>query len=192
MRLFLGIWPPPGVTEVLVNAQAALRRPLPRGLVRWVIADQLHLTLRFLGEVADDQVKELERTLNAVTLGMESFPLRVRGLGAFPEAARARVVWAGLAGDLDRLEALQRAVADAVIPFVDRPEAKAFHPHVTLGRVRDAGSAERRALAEALERAPKPDSAAWRAMSIRLVRSELGPGGAVYTTVAEIPLDRTR
>lgn len=192
MRLFVGIWPPPGVTEVLVNAQEALRRPLPRGLVRWVIADQLHLTLRFLGEVADDRVEDLGRTLSAVTLGMESLTLRVRGLGAFPEAARARVLWAGLAGDLDRLEALQRAVADAVIPFVKGPEEKAFHPHLTLGRVRDAGSAERRVLAEALGRAPKPDSAAWRATSIRLVRSELGPGGSIYSTVAEIPLDRTR
>ena len=87
---------------------------------------------------------------------------------------------------------MQQSASKVCDPFAGTPEDKSFHAHVTLARVRDAGGRDRRLLADALTRLRIADAPDWPVRGVRLVRSELDPAGARYTTVAEIPLATTR
>lgn len=192
MRLFVGLWPSREAVEVLRGAQAALRRPELRSALRFPRPEQLHLTLRFLGEVADARVPDLEAALHAAVAWQPTFELALAGAGCFPGPARPRVVWVGLRGGVDELGAVQARVADACTPFAAAPEDHGFSPHLTIARVREVGRRERAALAEVLEELRIPAPAAWLADHVRLVRSELRPDGPVYTTVASMPLPTMR
>jgi 2'-5' RNA ligase len=191
-RLFLGIWPPASVVEGLIPAQEELQRRAPRGLLRLTPRDQIHLTLRFLGDVEAVAVTELVRALHQAAEGHPAFALVTSGIGAFPTEDRARVVWAGVTGELTALAALHLATSAACDAFAGKPEDKAFHAHLTLARVREAGGPQRRQLAEAIRGAALPPSAPWTVDRIRLMASELQPAGSRYETIAEIPLATTR
>jgi len=175
MRLFLAVEAPASrsyeeVTQDLLRAFPTAR-PVPTG--------QWHATLRFLGEVPDaDPVCEKVRPIVAQ---VPQTRLRVQGVGAFPNAAKARVLWAGM--QADGLETLAAALAEA-LPLPREPEpARPFRPHVTLARLdppRDT-----RAFIEANARRDFAEGT-WR--EVVLMRSELRPGGPVYTKVATFPL----
>lgn len=167
MRLFVAIDPP----EVVRDALAALELP---GRLSRVPRDQLHLTLRFLGEV--------ER-VPALDLASPPFSLRVVGGGAFPSAARPRVLWAGIGGDLDALAGLAARVEAAVRSVGLPPADKPFRAHLTLARVRGGRVPEAVAAVQAL-----PDLGEWPVREVLLVKSTLGPRGAVHERMATFPL----
>ena len=150
----------------------------------WTAADNLHVTLKFLGNVDESRIHEIGAALrSAVTV--PAFEVGIRGLGAFPTATRARVLWAGapgsapftrLAGEVDRaLEALG-------FP----PEGRPFTAHVTLGRVRAPRSND--SLAAALESSATKDFGTIRVDRVSLMRSDLSPRGARYTELGTAPL----
>lgn len=192
MRLFIGIWPPSDVLEVLVGAQGELARLTPRGVLRLTRPEQIHVTLRFLGEVPDDHVEALSGALRTSVETTLQFQLWISSLGAFPAIEHARVIWSGVDGDVEQLMRLQRRVADAVEPFAGQPEEKVFHPHLTLARTREPRSRERREIAQAIERIRFSRRDPWPAAAVRLVWSRLGPEGPRYETLVEIPLATTR
>ena len=176
MRLFVAIEPPAALRAVLRHHAEQLP-----GRLRRVPEHQLHLTLRFLGEVAEHRVPALVETL-AAAIGGPPIPLVLRGGGAFPSAARARVLWAGLEGRLDRLvalaEAVDRAAAAVGLPPADHP----FRPHPTLARVRDRLPRETADAVAAL-----PEIGGWTVDEVRLVRSTLG-AGVVHEVIATFAL----
>lgn len=175
MRLFIALSIPDEVRRELARAQAGLRG-LP---VRWADPAGIHLTLQFLGETAEGSVPPLLAALAAVPA--TTFPLRLAGLGAFPNLRQPRVVWAGLDGDLAALARLQAAVLAATAPLGFVPEERPFRPHLTLGRVRqEAGPEERRAIGRAVERAAALAPLSWEAAGPTLYQSTLTPRGAVY------------
>jgi RNA 2',3'-cyclic 3'-phosphodiesterase len=151
--------------------------------VAWVAETNLHVTLKFLGQIDDARVPSLVSALAAAAAGLTGFEVGVRGLGAFPSATRPRVVWAGL--DAPQLTALANAV-DAALASLGFPrESRPFSAHVTLGRVRESRRPNR-ALAAALGR---PVDFGFLAVShVSLMRSELSPRGARYTELAAAPL----
>jgi 2'-5' RNA ligase len=178
MRLFIALSLPDEVQGELARVQSRLRG-LP---VRWAAPTGIHLTLQFLGEVAEQRAPALLEALAA--LPAAPFELRLDGVGAFPSLGRPRVVWAGLGGDLAALSRLQAAVLGATAPLGFAPEERPFRPHLTLGRVRqEAGPEERRALGRAVERAGPPAALAWEAGGPTLFQSALTPAGAVYTAL---------
>ncbi|MBX0327295.1 RNA 2',3'-cyclic phosphodiesterase [Oscillochloris sp. ZM17-4] len=181
MRLFIALDLPDHARAALAEAQSRLRRC--GHAVRWAAVDGLHLTLQFLGEADPARVPDLLAALAAIPA--PAFPLRLGGLGAFPSSARPRVIWAGLAGDLGALGALQRAVTDATAPLGFIPEDRPFAPHLTLGRARqDVGAAQIDALAAALRAAAPPAPVAWDVGRPLLFESRSTPQGVVYTIVA--------
>ncbi len=169
-------------------ALAALCAGIPAA--RWVPPEQLHVTLRFLGQVADDRVAGLQAALAGV--GAAGFQVEVRGVGLFPPAPTrrkpARVLWAGL-DPTAPVAALKVAVDAALAPVVGPdPEAaeRAFSPHVTLARFKDPP--EPTALADFLARHRALASAAFAVAAFTLYQSRTSPAGSVYTALARYPL----
>lgn len=176
MRAFVALNLPPAVREALWAATAPLRdRGFP---VKWVRGDGIHLTLKFLGEVADEREAELVAALGRAAQGARALPLAVGGFGVFPDFRRPRVVWAGVAPE-PGLELLQHGVEQEFSPLGFPTEARPFRPHVTLGRAaRDARVGDLAELEPALGRLRFAETAL--VTSVDLMQSTLQQAGAVY------------
>jgi 2'-5' RNA ligase len=188
LRLFVALDPPAAVRERLAAIAAELRARAGRAAadVRWVPPGSLHLTLQFLGAVAEDRVDAIRGAVAAAAAAAPPIVLRVEGAGAFPSPRRPRVLWAGLAGDVAPLAALVQDLGARLAPLGHPPEARPFSAHLTLGRARDPRGAPRLAAALA-PLAPAPP-VAWRAEEVVLVRSHLSPKGSRYEAIARSPL----
>ena len=105
-------------------------------LVKWAYVDNLHLTLRFLGDVKESELEELFEALHDGVRGLVPFALEVTGIGAFPHWRHPRVVWAGCGEGADDAVALAERVEDACVDLGYERERRPFRPHLTLGRVK--------------------------------------------------------
>lgn len=175
MRLFIAIHLPESVKTALLQTAAQMGQPLPAGVVRWVKPEQLHLTLRFLGDTAVAQLPALQDQLTQLTNQSSAFRLQLNGVGAFPNHQKPRVVWAGLAGEVAVLQTLQVALEKRLVGLGWAEEKRPFNPHITLGRVKDAKKAQ------TLHWAVKLAALEIGVTEICLVQSELRPSGAIYT-----------
>jgi 2'-5' RNA ligase len=172
----------------LATASAALRAPAASLPVAWVAAENLHITLKFLGAIDEARVPAVIDALHTAAAGHRAFELAVVGLGAFPSSTRVRVLWAAVSAGDDALAALASDVDDATALLGAPREARAFVPHVTLARVREPRRAP--ALADALDAAASRAFGRTTVAQVALMRSDLSPRGARYTTLATIPLSR--
>ena len=184
VRAFVAVQLDEAVRTALGVQLERLRLAAPR--VAWVPAQNLHLTLRFLGGVEADTLPRVTRALEALAAEARPFELAVGGLGAFPTAARARVVWAGLSGGGEAVRALAERVEAALAPVGFEPEARPFSPHVTLGRVRAPRPDPR--LEAALADGAGLDFGRVRVDTVWLMRSDLEAAGARYSAIAAVPL----
>jgi 2'-5' RNA ligase len=175
----------PPVRQALAELQGRLRKAAPAADVRWVRPESVHLTLKFLGEVAEERVGAVERALAEAVVGHHPLGLVARGAGGFPTGRRPRVVWAGVEGDVDTLGRLAADVERTVAPLGWPTEARPFAAHLTLGRVRVP---KRGPLGDAIEAAAGVELGAWAVGEVVLYRSRLRPTGAVYEPIARLVL----
>ncbi len=186
MRCFVAVPIPQACRESLSRWQQTLRDALPG--VRWTRVEGMHLTLCFLGEIADATREALSRVMRErVPRCVPPFLLRARGLGTFPTAARPRVLWSGLAagsdGALDHLAQLHEVVGAAAREAGCAVEERAFRPHLTIGRFTRGASAG--AVRGAIARWGETDHGEIPVEVVRLYRSVLAPGGAIHTVLEE-------
>jgi 2'-5' RNA ligase len=182
VRAFVAVFPPPEVRETLAGAA----RELPvAGEVRWIRPENLHLTMKFLGEVPEDELLHIAEVLDPLRSRHEPFEARLSGFGGFPSARRARVVWAGIDTGTKPLRALALDVEASLEPLGFERENRAYVPHLTLGRARG-----RPVTLEEVE--TTSGIAGFRVRSVELVQSVIGCGGAAYTTLATYPLSEGR
>ena len=177
-RLFLAIDLPPPLRDQLSALYGSSRG------IAWTRPEQLHLTLRFLGDVEVPLRESLEQKLAAVSV--EPFVLPVEGLGSFPPRGPARVLWIGVGRGHTRLHQLRQQIDDALLACGLELDVRFFHPHVTLGRVRD--EAPPGAVADFLKKHGGFEAAPFRVTSFILYASELRPAGAVHTPWRKFPL----
>lgn len=188
-RLFIAVEVPAGALRALKTLQDELRRAAPDGAVRWVRPEGIHVTLKFLGDVPRDEIGGIQAALDEAVQGHAPFGLQAFGLGSFPNTRRPRVVWVGVEGAVRRLKALKRSVEETVSPLGYPSEDRSFEPHLTLGRVeRSASRGALEAIGEMVDRSEVGELAGWQVDAVSLMRSELKPGGAVYTEVYRVPL----
>ncbi len=165
-------------------AVEAVRRRLveawPAGahLVKWVEPHNLHLTLKFLGEVAEAAYPRVCDALHCVE-GFPPFPIRFVGLGAFPRPRGARVLWVGVQQGAVELAELAARVDSALQPLGFQPEERPFSPHLTIGRLRTP--AYHPELESAVQRSAHVEIGSQRVQSVELVESHLQRPGPVYT-----------
>lgn len=188
LRAFIAIQLSDDLKRQIRDLQADVQRQAP-GLEKlgWVRPDGIHLTLRFLGDIEEGQIEALRELLQRAS-AVAPFALEARGVGAFPDARRPRVIWLGLSGEaraMEKLCHLQKVIEDGVVEMGFPPEPRPFRAHLTLARVRDRGPMT--ALGKILGLNQDRMVGRWTAGSVALIRSELRPGGSVYTTLVELP-----
>jgi 2'-5' RNA ligase len=174
LRCFIAIDIPEEIKTDLVKLQDSLRRQ--GGSISWTRPEGIHLTLKFLGNVESDVIPKIAASLEETATGMGSFSVAVEGVGCFPNSRQPRVLWVGLDGG-EPLLAIQEAVEQATVPLGFEREHRKFHPHLTLGRVRQPNGIDR--VVTEMERLGFARHE-FTAAEIRLMRSELHPTGAVY------------
>lgn len=188
IRAFVAIALPTHVLDHIQQVQQKFRTRLRDGSVRWLRPDQIHLTLRFLGNVPADQLEELKNNLERVCGPVGPFSLRAEGAGSFPDVNRPRILWVGLTGDVEALRGLEARLAPAVAAFGDHAEDRDFSPHLTVGRVRTSDPGEVRRIGDLVEAARAGQSGEWRVEEVKLMRSDVSAAGAAYHRLAAVPL----
>ena len=178
MRAFVAMEISDEVRSALVRAQQELARSPAK--VKWVAPQNIHLTLKFLGEIDAETVGPVKAAL-AEAAGGGPVAFTVEGLGAFPPRGAPRVVWAGVSRGADPIARVQAALERAFRPLGFQAERR-FVPHLTLGRVKSRQGADE--LRSALERRAGTGFGACTAAEVVLFESTLTPQGAIYTVAA--------
>jgi len=188
VRTFVAVRLPAEVREALARCQHRMGYPKMRYL-KWVNPESIHLTLKFLGNVDEANLPHLAQAIKESVEGMPAFHLQTGPLGAFPTRNSPRVLWVGLAGDLDALEALHRVVEDAITPLGFSPEGRAFAPHLSLARVREGATrVDRARLALSLTQVEMDGPWDVPVDEIVVMKSELARAGATHTSLYVIHL----
>jgi 2'-5' RNA ligase len=157
--------------------------------VKWVNTGSIHLTLKFLGNIATETIPEFTKVLSEAARGITPFHLELGEMGVFPNLRAPRVVWVGLRGETTTLSVLQENIESALIPLGFPPESRAFSPHLTLGRVREKASpGELRSLGQAVASSKVASMEPFPVDSLSLMRSTLTREGAVYSRLYSVAL----
>ena len=146
----------------------------------WRRGANLHLTLKFLGEIRPDQVQEIDRVLRAAAAGMPAFALTLAGLGVFPNLREPRILWAGVQSG--ELYTLQDRVERGLVPLGFSPEKRGYHPHLTLASGGISGLTPK--ILAAGERFHRVEQVSM----FELMESVVHEGGRRYRVLAEYPL----
>jgi RNA 2',3'-cyclic 3'-phosphodiesterase len=188
LRSFLAIEIPTEVQTAIADSIVPLLKALPKPLIRWVPSHNVHLTLKFLGDVSPANLEELVEALKKEVAACESFAMDVGGLGAFPTPHRARVLWIGLDAP-PALAVLLRSVEKVSTRLGYPSEDRPFSPHLTIGRVgQNVSGADLQRIRTALEETQIGTIGTVRADAIQIFKSDLNPAGAVYTRLYQLPL----
>lgn len=191
MRTFIAVRPPDPLCHHIAETVRGRRRPAGTGRmavdgVRWLPPSNLHYTVKFLGELSETRLPEMEAVLDAVAARHAPFDASLLGAGCFPGAHRPRILWVGMGEGAAALTALARDVERAVEPLGWAPERRGFEPHLTVGRIKRPG--------------PRSDAADWiqalagiplgdfRVAGMILFKSLLRPQGPLYTPLKRITL----
>jgi len=182
IRAFIAIELPGAVRKALGELIQRLRADgLP---LRWVRPDNIHLTLKFLGDIPPGQAAAVGDAVAAAVAGMAPFQLRAAGVGVFPSLARARVIWVGAAGGVESLNTLHQQIDGALKQLGFAGDERPFKGHLTLGRAKGRLDPER--LKRSLKAAGAFDAGAFPVIRLTLFKSDLKPFGAVYTPLREM------
>ena len=184
MRVFTGIRLDSETKEKIESELRPFKKMAAAAPIRWVNPDCIHLTLKFIGEVADRTYPALERALSGVRAGAPCCRLRIRGFGKFPPENGLAIFWAGveagsfLSGLFERIEA-------ALQPLGIPTEARPFSPHITLGR--NKANADFRVLIERMAASRQLDIAELTVDRFQIFKSQLTPQGPIHSVLKEIP-----
>ncbi len=179
MRAFIAVKFSGPFIEALTQVQNIFRQQ-PAD-VKWVETANLHLTLKFLGEIPENQLQPLSQALAGVASRHQPFTISLGAPGAFPNWTRPRVFWVGVLGEVEKLLNLQGEVEQSLTSLMDlAPEAKRFSPHLTMGRMRErsVGQPWRGPTAVPLLVAPEEV-----VREFHLIKSELSSAGPIYTVM---------
>ncbi len=181
MRLFLAIACPNELKERIINVQREVK---PAGSMKLVERENIHLTLKFLGEVNDKKIPAITENLNFLN-EEKKFKVILKGVGAFPNAGHARVIWVGVE-DGDVIINLNKKIEEELSKLGFGRDER-FHPHFTIARVKFVK--DRGKLQDIFEKYKNEEFCNFIAEKIELMKSELTPKGPVYSVVEEFRLE---
>jgi 2'-5' RNA ligase len=178
IRSFLAFELPDEIKTIVTRVSEEIRKSSLA--VRWVRPEFIHLTVVFMGDIESEQITPMGESLGAVCSQHSPFRISLKPMGCFPNTRNPRVIWLGLDGDLERMSRFRDDLQHALSPFGIKEEERAFRPHLTLGRFKKPGKRQTE-LDELLAKYKELSSPARTLSELVLFRSDLKPGGAVYT-----------
>ena len=190
VRSFIAIELPDELKTGLFQLQAQLKT-VNMPWVKWVNPDSIHLTLKFLGNVAIDRTDEITGAIEAATRGISPFVLQVKAPGVFPNLRRIQVVWVGIGGEVDKLNRLQQQIESNLAQLGFAPESRSFTPHLTLARLRDwASPDERQRFGQLIADTRFEEAYTIKVGAINLMKSQLTREGAIYSRISSVELKK--
>lgn len=188
IRAFIAIDLAAETRKKIDKITAELRQRISANAVRWVPAENIHLTLKFLGDVSLNNLTLLTNALKAEATQHARHQFSAGGLGVFPRPSNPRVIWVGIEAP-ETLLALQRGVEAQMSRLGYERDQRPFTAHLTLGRVaRNATPRDARQISETLASYPVGSLGTTEVAAVNLYRSDLQPSGAVYTRLFSAPL----
>ena len=165
--------------------------------IRWVRPAGFHLTLKFLGNVTQERLSGIVEVVGKVGPSIPPFMVSVSGVGVFPNARDPRVIWIGVRSVGEDLVRLQEGIEEGLEPLGFAREGRSFHPHFTLGRLKSFGGTRRQvdsrpareALVKWIAQNEQREYGRFEVKEVLLMKSDLKPGGAVYTPLAAVGLE---
>jgi 2'-5' RNA ligase len=188
LRVFIAIELPARACDAIQKQTSRLRQTLGSDFIRWVPCQNMHLTLKFLGDTAVTHLDFLKQMLVREAELHSQFEMQLGGVGCFPNQRSPRVLWVGIHAPSD-LTSLQRGIESGASRLGYKPESRPFSPHLTIGRVRENASlVEIQKIRSVLETVQPGNITIVKADSVHLFKSDLQPGGSVYTKLFSTPL----
>jgi 2'-5' RNA ligase len=188
IRSFLAFELPPQIKEVLIDLFVKLKQSSLE--VRWVRPEGIHLTVVFMGSVREEEISSINEVVGRVCSEYGPFTMTLNGMGCFPNNRNPRVLWLGVEGTLQRMSRFRDDIQRGLIPFGIKEEKRDFRPHLTLGRFKKPPKTTV-GLEKLLLEYKGLTSPACSLNELIFYKSELRPGGAVYTMLRSWPLAGT-
>ncbi len=189
LRTFIAIELDEPLRLALGRVQARFKRQIAPRDVKWVAVENLHLTLKFLGDTPAGRLPEIEAALQTACAGHAPFEIQFEGRGCFPNFRRPRVIWVAVRDRGQLLARLQADIERTVAPLGWPTEERGFSPHLTLGRVaRGVNRSAEEAIGQAIEKSVVEQIGVQRVTAVSLMQSDLQPTGPIYTRLLEVPL----
>lgn len=186
IRTFIAVELPQSLKADIQELQDTLKQ---EGLhLRWVRPQNIHLTLKFLGNIDVKKIPGITNTLTQAVRSQTAFSLTPQGLGFFPNLKNPKVMWIGVGGDTAELMALQRSIDQALDVLGFAKEKRPFKGHLTIGRTK--GRIDSRKLSNTLKNYGMFASDPFKVERIALIKSELRPQGPIYTPLERVPLEK--
>ncbi|MGA2774593.1 MAG: RNA 2',3'-cyclic phosphodiesterase [Candidatus Omnitrophota bacterium] len=179
MRAFIAIELPKEIKEALAGLEEQLKKT--NADVKWVIPENLHLTLKFLGDIEDKQLKKVSEILDSVTNNYPPYTIKISSIGAFPKLSLLKVVWVGIVMGADETKKIFKELEDRIEKLGIPKDGRAFSSHITLGRTRSPSN--RKELAKEIQRILKNfklDNSEFQVTKITLFKSTLSSIGPTY------------
>lgn len=190
LRAFIAVEIPSSLQHTIQESTAGLRKALGDDLIRWVPPQNVHLTLKFLGDVSSSNLDLIKQMLTAEAAQHKCFEMQMEGIGSFPNSRRPRVIWVGLRAPT-ALESLQRGIETASARLGYATDEKGFSPHLTIGRVKQNLSAlVIQHIRAELEKTKIGLLGVVRVDATHLFKSDLQPSGSVYTSLFSAPIGK--
>ena len=188
-RVFCAIELPESVRALMMRHAAQLQEAVPEAKASWARDANLHLTLKFLGEIPATSVPDLSNAASRVVAGLTPFTIRLEQMGVFPKHGSPRVLWIGINDFTGKLGELQQRLEDEAVKEGFEKDHRAFHPHLTVARPRQPHHA--RTLANA-HRQMEFESTEITVSELLVIRSELSSAGSKYTIISRHALSGVR
>jgi len=185
IRAFLAIEPPENILQKISGLQEKLKREIT-GRLSWTRPQGQHLTLKFFGDISKEDIDNISAAVQKRAVAESKLNLKIEKLGVFPDARRPRVLWCGVAGDMERLIHLQKKLDGDFAALGFPAEERSFKAHLTLARIKDPRDVT--GMNEALKKHDSFKAGEFTGDKLFLFQSTLSPQGAVYTKLAEFAL----
>ncbi|MGD9117173.1 MAG: RNA 2',3'-cyclic phosphodiesterase [Dehalococcoidia bacterium] len=188
VRCFIAIELPDKIKGGLRALQAQLKAASPAP-AKWVEPENIHLTLKFLGNVAAGRIDEIAKAMTEAVKGTAPFSLEVKELGVFPNPRRVQIVWVGVSGEVERLGRLQQLIESGLAKLGFAPEKRRFAPHLTLARLRDRATPQERERLGQLVAETEFVGGSFSVDSVKLMKSQLTREGPIYSQLGSAALE---
>jgi len=190
IRSFIAIELPDELRLEIGRLQAQLKSG-SQPWVKWVNPDSIHLTLKFLGNIARARTGEITRAMEEAAQTVPPFHLEIKDVGAFPNLKRVQVVWVGISGEVDKLGQLQQRIESNLERLGFTPESRPFTAHLTLARLRNQASLDERQRFGQLIADTRFQAGTIEVDAISLMRSQLTREGAIYSRISLVGLNKS-